>query len=79
MPVSPTFPFQLPLPLLLDLAYQTFGPNWMIWGSDYPPVSAREGYGNALRLPMEQFASKTDEDRAQNFGGTALRIFPVRT
>jgi hypothetical protein len=29
-------------------------------------------------LPMEQFADKSEEDRAQIFGGTALRIFPVR-
>jgi len=44
-----------------------------------PPVSAREGYGNSLRLPMEQFADKSEEDRAQIFGGTALRIFPIRS
>jgi L-fuconolactonase len=78
-PVSPTFPFQTPLPPLFELAYQTFGPSRMMWGSDYPPVSAREGYGNALRLPMEQFADTSEEARAQIFGGTALRIFPVRS
>jgi L-fuconolactonase len=77
-PVAPDFPFQRPLPPLLDLAYQTFGPSRMMWGSDYPPVSAREGYGNSLRLPMAQFADKSEEDQALIFGGTALRIFPVR-
>jgi L-fuconolactonase len=43
--VSPTFPFQLPVPPLLDLAYETFGPSRMMWGSDYPPVSARPSSG----------------------------------
>jgi hypothetical protein len=34
----------------------------MMWGSDYPPVSAREGIGNALLLTMEQFADKSEAD-----------------
>jgi L-fuconolactonase len=49
----------------------------MMWGSDYPPVSAREGYGNALRLTMEQLGSRSAEDRALIFGGVALRLFPI--
>jgi L-fuconolactonase len=77
VPVSPTHPFQQPIPPLLDLAFETFGPGRMMWGSDYPPVSAREGYGNSLRLTTDQFASKSEADRAQIFGTTALRIFPV--
>jgi L-fuconolactonase len=50
----------------------------MMWGSDYPPVSGREGYGNALHLTMEQLATKGQADRDQIFGGTALKVFPVR-
>jgi L-fuconolactonase len=50
----------------------------MMWGSDYPPVSGREGYHLALNLTMEQLASKSDADRAAIFGGTALATFPVR-
>jgi L-fuconolactonase len=51
----------------------------MMWGSDYPPVSAREGYGNSLHLPMKQLGSRSEEDRALIFGGTVRRLFPPRT
>lgn len=78
LPVVHPFPFETPIPPLLDLAYRAFGPDRMMWGSDYPPVSAREGYGNALRLTFEQFASASDEDRALIFGGVALKVFPPR-
>jgi L-fuconolactonase len=47
----------------------------MMWGSDYPPVSAREGYRNALRLTLDQFASKSKEDRELIFGRVALSVF----
>ncbi len=57
-PVSEPFPFELPLPPLLEMAYKSFGPERMMWGSDYPPVSGREGYRNSLRLTMNQFEAK---------------------
>jgi L-fuconolactonase len=75
MPVREPFPFVQPIPPLLDLAYEAFGADRMMWGSDYPPVSAREGYGNALRFTMERFADKPDEERASIFGGVAGRLF----
>jgi L-fuconolactonase len=78
LPPDGDFPFARPIPPLLDLAYDAFGPSRMMWGSDYPPVSAREGYANALRLPMEQLATRSVEDRALVFGGVALRLFPIR-
>ena len=55
----------------------TFGPARMMWGRD-TAVSAREGYGNALRLTLEQFAARSAEDRALVFGQVALRLFPIR-
>lgn len=78
MPVSEPFPFERPIPTLLDQVYEAFGPRRMMWGSDYPPVSGREGYGNALRLTMAELASKSADDRDWIFGGTALKVFPVR-
>lgn len=78
VPVREPFPFAEPIPPLLDLALDTFGPSRMMWGSDYPPVSSREGYGNALRLPMDRFAGLGQDDRDRIFGGTALAIFPTR-
>jgi len=75
LPVSEPFSFETPVPPLLDMAYQAFGPRRIMWGSDYPPVGAREGYRNALRLPLEQFGSKNEEERALIFGQVALTVF----
>ncbi len=78
MPVTEPFPFVQPIPPYLSQVYDIFGPRRMLWGSDYPPVDAREGYGNALHGPMGQFADKTEEARALIFGGTARAVFPPR-
>ncbi len=75
MPVHEPFPFVEPIPPLLTLAYEAFGASRMMWGSDYPPVSMREGYGNALRFTMERFADKSDDEQASIFGGVAGRLF----
>jgi L-fuconolactonase len=78
LPVTDPFPFERPIPPLLDLAHRAFGAQRMMWGSDYPPVSIREGYRNSLQLTLDQFASHSEEDRALIFGGVALALFPRR-
>lgn len=78
MPVKEPFPFVEPIPDLLDAVYDAFGPERMMWGSDFPPVSSREGYRNALRGPMERLANRSQADRDLIFGGTALKVFPIR-
>jgi L-fuconolactonase len=78
MPVTHPFPFVRPIPPLLDQFCDAFGADRLMWGSDYPPVSIREGYANALRLPMQELAGRSDEDRAKIFGETALKVFPIR-
>lgn len=75
MPVREPFPFVEPIPPLLELAYAAFGPDRMMWGSDYPPVSGREGYGNALRFTLERFVDRPEAERAAIFGGVAARLF----
>jgi L-fuconolactonase len=75
MPVVEPFPFETPIPPYLEWAYDAFGPRRMMWGSDFPPVTNREGYANALRFPMAEFAARADSDRAEIFGGTAQRVF----
>ena len=74
-PVAESFPFEKEGLEILNLAYEAFGPNRMMWGSDYPPVSGREGYRNSLRLTMAQFDTKSNEDKALIFGGVALNLF----
>ena len=78
MPVAGPSPFEQPITPLLEMAYDAFGAHRMMWGSDFPTVSGREGYRNALRLTMEQFAEKSDRDRGLMFGEVAESAFPVR-
>jgi L-fuconolactonase len=75
MPVREPFPFVEPIAPLLDMAYDAFGAARIMWGSDYPPVSMREGYGNALRFTMERLADKREDERTLMFGGVAARLF----
>ena len=78
MPVRGSFPFEEPVPPYLDEAFEAFGARRMMWGSDFPPVAAREGYANALRLCQAYFTRRSAEDRARIFGGTASEYFPMR-
>jgi L-fuconolactonase len=71
-------PFPPPIPPLFDMAYDAFGPDRMMWGSDFPPVASREGYRNSLRFPLEHFESHSERDRECIFGAVALRLFPLR-
>jgi L-fuconolactonase len=77
LPVKEPFPFAEPIPAYLDEVLASFGPQRMMWGSDFPPVSSREGYRNALRLTMERFAGCTQADRDRIFGGTAAEVFKL--
>jgi L-fuconolactonase len=63
------------IPPLADMTLEAFGPQRMMWGSDYPPVSTREGYELSLRLPMAYFSSLSEEERAWIFGRTAQRVW----
>ncbi|MDA0745230.1 MAG: amidohydrolase family protein [bacterium] len=67
------------IPPLADMALEAFGPKRMMWGSDYPPASSREGYNNALRFPLEYFSSLSQDERAWIFGKTALKTWKFDT
>ena len=77
-PVLKPFPFEQPIPPLLDLAYAAFGPARMMWGSDFPPVSGREGYRNALQWPMDQLSDIPEAERVMIFGGTGQQVFKLK-
>jgi L-fuconolactonase len=55
-----------------EVALESFGARRMMWGSDFPPVSMREGYQNALRFATTYIPVATAEDRAYLLGRTAL-------
>jgi L-fuconolactonase len=71
-----SFPFREPIPPYLEWAYDAFGPKRLVWGSDFPNVSSREGYENSLRLPREHFAHLDGGELEDMFGGNARRLFP---
>ena len=75
MPFRQPFPFET-VPPLIEMAIDAFGSHRLMWGSDFPPVAGRrEGYRNALRLPMEHVDFKSEEDKEWTFGQTATTLF----
>ncbi len=70
------FPGRFASVVMVDTA-DPGAPERLMWGSDYPLVSAREGYGNALSLVRQQFAGLDPAQQDLIFGQVALRLFPV--
>ncbi len=56
---------------LFRSVYDRFGPERMIWGSDFPHVLLKSGYGASLRL----FPTLTTAERALVLGGNAERLY----
>jgi len=63
------------VPPLGRMALDAFGPQRMMWGSDFPPVSSREGYNNSLQFPLAYFSDLSQTDREWIFGRTALSVW----
>jgi len=60
---------------ILIEALEAFGAERLLWGSDYPVVSSREGYANALNWTRALFATRPAAEVRAIFGGNAQRIF----
>jgi L-fuconolactonase len=72
---DPPFPYQA-IPPFVRMAYEAFGPDRVIWGSDWPRVTNREGYRNSLRHTLDQMESWCPTgDLNKIFAGNALRIW----
>jgi L-fuconolactonase len=54
-----------------------YGAERLCWASDFPVVSSREGYANALHWTLELFEETSQAARAQVFAGTARALFGV--
>jgi len=70
---QPAAPFER-IPPVIEMAMDAFGARRLMWGSDFPHVAEREGYGNCLRLLMEHVV-KSEEDREWMFSKTAATLF----
>src|SRR5262245_61748384 len=56
--------------------YDQFGPQRLMWGTDWPGVEEYCGYAKALALYRDELAFFTAEDRRWILGGTALKLWP---
>ena len=74
-PFPQPFPFDRAYTALLDLAYAAFGPARLLWGSDWPPVSGREGYANAYHWPRAHFQHLPAAELDLLFGDNAQRLY----
>ncbi len=74
-PLTAPFPFEPVGLTLLQRVVDAFGSERIMWGSDFPPVSGREGYANALKFTMDQLADRSDDEQTAMFSGTAMKVF----
>ncbi|HTT01058.1 MAG TPA: amidohydrolase family protein [Steroidobacteraceae bacterium] len=65
-----------PARVALDML-DVYGAERLAWASDFPVVSSREGYGNALAWTLELFAQHPLSVREQIFAGSARRLFRI--
>jgi L-fuconolactonase len=59
----------------VDHVLDCFGPQRMLWGSDWPVVDLAGGYTRWLTASETLLAGLSPDERASIFGGTAQRIY----
>lgn len=55
--------------------YDRFGPERLIWGSDFPHVLLKTGYVRALELPRREYAFFSPIELEMLMGGNAARLY----
>jgi predicted TIM-barrel fold metal-dependent hydrolase len=58
--------------------YEAYGPDRLMWGSDYPVVRRVMTYAQSLDVARRHFAFAPEADRALIFGGTIERLLAAR-
>ncbi|MBI2192091.1 MAG: amidohydrolase [Planctomycetes bacterium] len=58
--------------------YETFGPERLMWGTDWPVSGSRLTYGQALSLVRDELDFLTSADKEWVLGGTALKLWPFK-
>jgi L-fuconolactonase len=56
-------------------AYDRFGAERLLWGSDFPHVTLRMGYGPALAMVEAAFTWLSAEERQRILGQNSLRLY----
>lgn len=60
---------------VVDHLLQCFGPERLIWGSDWPVLTLAGSYGNWWKAAQELTSSLSETDRAAIFGENAKRFY----
>lgn len=61
----------------IDALVQAFGPDRLIWGSDWPVVNLAGGYARWLDAALAGLAGLSEKDRAKVFGLNAAGFYGV--
>lgn len=62
----------------LDAALEAFGPERLMFGSDWPVCLLRADYARVVALVEDWAARLSPDERAQLWGGTAARCYGLR-
>jgi L-fuconolactonase len=60
---------------VIDTLVERFGPQRLMWGSDWPVVNLAGGYDRWRAIALSALAGWTPDDRAAVLGGTAARVY----
>ena len=63
----------------LDVAFETFGPDRLMFGSDWPVCLLAAPYDRVLGVVADYAAALSAPERAAMFGGTATRAYKLGT
>ena len=63
---------------LIQRIYDLYGPQRLLWGTDFPGVMAKCGYANAVELVRTHIPFFTEEDKEWLFHKTAEKVFGAR-
>lgn len=63
----------------LEVTAEAFGPSRLMAGSDWPVCLVASGYAQWWDVLRRFFAEWTEPERAEIFGGTATRVYSLRT
>ena len=59
----------------VDVALEAFGPDRLLFGSDWPVCLQVSAYGDVVSATEQTLADLTPTERAAVFGGTAQRVY----
>jgi L-fuconolactonase len=59
----------------LDVAFDAFGPDRLMWGSDWPVCLVAANYERVLGIIVEYASALSESERSALFGETAVRFY----